>query len=78
MANGQQCKAVITINVDTGAIESVKKVIGSTETRVDSGNQQIPTPPGGFMHCCTVLWFTGSNCITINLGGGASFLVCNP
>lgn len=72
------CKAVITIDVDTGVIDNVKKIVDSTETQVNLGNQQIPTPPGGFTHCCTVLWFTGSNCITINLGGGASFQICNP
>jgi hypothetical protein len=77
MANGQECKAVITIDVATGLIDSVKKVIGSTETEIIAGNQQIPTPPGGFRHCCTVLWFTGSDCITVNLPGGGSFQICH-
>jgi hypothetical protein len=78
MANGDQCKVVITIDVATGAIDSVKKKIGSTETLVNVGSQPA-TPPGGFTPCCTVFYYTvNPNCVTINLPGGGSFVVCHP
>lgn len=72
----EECKVVITVDVDSGTIEKVEKVIGGKSQTIRPGNEQL-TAPGGFRHCCTVLYYAmNPNCITINLPGGGQFKIC--
>jgi hypothetical protein len=64
-------KMVITVDVNTGTIEKVqKRGAGQPEDIEKSENQPQGIPIG------TLMKYTGSNCITLNLPGGGSYQLC--
>ena len=82
MTNGGEYKMLVTIDVGTGRIERVQKVIGvkpemegEIVTIGDQSNHPS-NPPGGYRYIGTLLAYTGSNCVTLNLPGGGSYTIC--
>jgi hypothetical protein len=78
MANGEPYKMVITVNVGTGRIEKVEKVVATKPEPVEVGSQRPLNPTGGYKYIGTLLAYTGSNCVTLNLPGGGSYEICQP
>ena len=79
MANGEQTKMVITVNVNNGTISKVEKVVtGEVTQEIYPESQQQFAPPGGFRHIGVLLAYVGSNCVVLPLPGGGSYVVCQP
>jgi hypothetical protein len=77
MANGEQTNMVITVNVNTGTITKVQKVVtGQVPQEIDSEIQEPFAPPGGFRHIGVLLAYQGSDCVLLPLPGGGSYKVC--
>jgi len=66
-------KMIITVDVATGNILEVEKDANGTRQRVYPG----PEPKAGtYRYIGTLLSYTGSNCITLNIPGGGSYTIC--
>ena len=72
-----QYKMVITVDVDTGTIEKVERIITSQSEIIKLGNKLPLSPPGGYRHIGTLLAFTGSQCVTLAIPGGGSYTICH-
>jgi hypothetical protein len=79
MAYNTGPKMIITVDIDSESIESVKVVTGpEPETiKLGSQSQQPLTPDGGYRYIGLILAYDGSNCVTVNLPGGGSYTYCH-
>jgi hypothetical protein len=81
MSISQRYKMLIAVDVETGAIESVQKVIDSVPQigeiiKLGDQKEEPSNPEGGYRHVGTLLSFSGSRCVTLNLPGGGSYKIC--
>jgi hypothetical protein len=68
-------KLVVTIDVITGSIVRVQRRFGpppsDPDVPYDPNSQPQGTPIG------TLVKYTGSNCVSLNIPGGGSYKVCS-
>ena len=72
-------KVVITIDVDSGQVDSVKDENGNTIPQLGSWAEGVPEPLGGPREVLKVHWHHHSpGCITIPIAGGGVYQACFP
>lgn len=76
MANGEQHKMVITVDVRTGKIDRVERAIGGKYEEVKLGGELPLAPEGGYRYVALLLAHKGSDCVTLDLPGGGSYTIC--
>lgn len=64
-------KMVIIVDVNTGAVEKVQRRGGGPDQDI---NKSADQPKGTSIG--TLVKYTGSNCVTLNLPGGGSYKLC--
>jgi hypothetical protein len=78
MATITSPKMIITVDVKTHTIDSVKNASGTTIPEVGTeGIEVSPPPPGGYGQVALIKWHHHSPyCITLDIAGGGQYEVC--